>query len=177
MPSVLLTFCFFHRLWECDKINRGLPSLQICDSQKPWNRRFNDEIQRNYSLDVRPWLYGRTALGCMHVRPKGIRTYDQRLLGRTSIDFLVGNHVTMWLKITKKRIKSALKCRISSSRLYRKAGDSWMTLCYLKQPFADDLQYCTILYDNSSYCKKKCVLTISDMSYKHVFCILSTPSV
>ena len=105
MPPVLLTFCFFHRLWECDKIKRGLPSLQICDSQKPWNRRFNDEIQRNYSLDVRPWLYGRTALGCMHVRPKGIRTYDQRLLGRTSIDFLVGNHVTMWLEITKKRVK------------------------------------------------------------------------
>ena len=50
-------------------------------------------------------LYGRTALGCMHGRPKGIRTDDQRLLGRSSIDFLVGNHVTMWLKITKKRVK------------------------------------------------------------------------
>ena len=35
-------------------------------------------------MDVRPWLCGRTFKGCLHVRCEGLRTYVQRLPGRTS---------------------------------------------------------------------------------------------
>ena len=45
--------------------------------------------QMNISMDVRPKVYGRTSLGCMHVRPKGVWTYVQRVLARTSIEFMV----------------------------------------------------------------------------------------
>ena len=31
--------------------------------------------QMNISMDVRPQVYGRTSIGCMHVRPKGVWTY------------------------------------------------------------------------------------------------------
>ena len=45
--------------------------------------------QMNISMDVRPKVYGRTSIGCMHVRPKGVWTYVQRVLARTSIEFMV----------------------------------------------------------------------------------------
>ena len=35
-------------------------------------------------MDVRPWLCGRTFKGCLHVRREGLRTYVQRVPGRTS---------------------------------------------------------------------------------------------
>ena len=45
--------------------------------------------QMNISMDVRPKVYGRTSIGGMHVRPKGVWTYVQRMLARTSIEFMV----------------------------------------------------------------------------------------
>ena len=43
----------------------------------------------------------------MDVRPKGVWTYVQRLLARTSIEFVVGNDVSIWLKTDKKCVKCA----------------------------------------------------------------------
>ena len=43
----------------------------------------------------------------MHVRPEGVWTYVQRSLARTSMEFVVGNDVIIWLKTDKKLIKSA----------------------------------------------------------------------
>ena len=44
--------------------------------------------QMNISMDVRPKGYGRTSIGSMHVRPKGVWTYDQRVYGRTSKGYM-----------------------------------------------------------------------------------------
>ena len=35
------------------------------------------------TMDVRPWLCGLTFKGCLHVRREGLRTYVQRVPGRT----------------------------------------------------------------------------------------------
>ena len=43
-------------------------------------------------MDVRPWLYGRTALGCMHVRPKVAWTYVHRFFSRKPCHDVVENN-------------------------------------------------------------------------------------
>ena len=43
-------------------------------------------FQMSISMDVLPKVYGRTSIGGMHVRPKGVWTYVLRVHGRTSLE-------------------------------------------------------------------------------------------
>ena len=67
-----LLFWFLHRLWECDKINRGFPTGQICDSQNAKN----PVIQGHKSLFSQALFLGRTSLA--------VWSYVLRVYARTS---------------------------------------------------------------------------------------------
>ena len=76
-----LLFWFLHRLWECDKINRGFPTgpnMRFSERQKSGNS--GTQIPIFPSLVLRTYVLSRVA-----VRPKGVCTYVLRVYARTTI--------------------------------------------------------------------------------------------
>ena len=87
----------------------------------------------NKPMDVRPWLCGRTFKGCLHVRREGLRTYVQRVPGRTSKEPLNRAERNWTICLMKYCTKDALLCGIwatSFSRLCEMAVIFRMSKCH-----------------------------------------------
>ena len=84
-------------------------------------------------MDVRPWLCGRTFKGCLHVRREGLRTYVQRVPGRTSKEPLNRAERNWTISLMKYCTKGAFLCSVwvaSFSRLCEMDAIFRMSKCH-----------------------------------------------
>ena len=75
------------------------------------------------TMDVRPWLCGRTFKGCLHVRREGLRTYVQRVPGRTSKEPLNRAERNWTICLMKYCTKDALLCGVWAASLFQIVWD------------------------------------------------------
>ena len=75
------------------------------------------------TMDVRPWLCGRTFKGCLHVRREGLRTYVQRVPGRTSKEPLNRAERNWTICFMKYCTKDALLCSIWATSFFQIVWD------------------------------------------------------